>query len=128
MITGNKYTGREADIWSIGVILYALLCGYLPFDDDSNPRLYNLILSAKYEFPSFLSAGSFACCCRWWTSLFADVPFLLLLFSTGSRDLISKLLRVTPAERLTLAQIKQHPWLCELPVPPPQKQKAVATS
>jgi len=94
MIKGDKYTGKEADIWSIGVILYALLCGYLPFDDDSNPRLFNLILEAKYELPSCLSATS--------------------------RDLISKLLRVNPAERLTLAQIAAHPWLQDSGTPVPQ--------
>jgi len=74
MIKGNRYTGKEADIWSVGVILFALLCGYLPFDDDSNPRLYELILNAKYEFPDFLSPG-------WpWIVLYMDHTFLMNVF------------------------------------------------
>lgn len=133
MISGNKYTGREADIWSIGVILYALLCGYLPFDDDSNPRLYNLILNAKYEFPPFLSAGVFFLFSPFFpASQYVPNPptlFFFFVVSSGSRDLISKLLRVNPTERLTLDKIKHHPWLSEpVPVPAHAKPKVSITA
>ena len=55
MIAGLKYDGLKADIWSAGVILFALLCGYLPCDDPDTQNLYNKIMSGKYEAPKFLS-------------------------------------------------------------------------
>lgn len=47
MISGNLYAGPEVDVWSCGVILYALLCGTLPFDDESIPNLFKKIKSGK---------------------------------------------------------------------------------
>lgn len=45
-------------MWSLGILLYALLCGFLPFDDDNTQRLYRLIQRGSYEIPPWLSAGS----------------------------------------------------------------------
>lgn len=44
------YVGSEADIWSMGVLLYALLCGYLPFDDDNIAILYRKIQVIFFTF------------------------------------------------------------------------------
>ena len=55
MIAGLKYDGLKADIWSSGVILFALLCGYLPFDDPDTQILYNKIMHGKFDTPNFLS-------------------------------------------------------------------------
>lgn len=49
MISGNLYAGPEVDVWSCGVILYALLCGTLPFDDESIPNLFKKIKSGKID-------------------------------------------------------------------------------
>jgi 5'-AMP-activated protein kinase catalytic alpha subunit len=55
MIAGKRYHGLMADIWSCGVILYAMICGYLPFEDPNTSLLYKKILSADYSIPSFVS-------------------------------------------------------------------------
>ena len=55
MIAGKKYDGLLADIWSCGVILFALICGYLPFEDENTAILYKKILEADYKIPNFVS-------------------------------------------------------------------------
>jgi 5'-AMP-activated protein kinase catalytic alpha subunit len=84
VISGNLYAGPEVDVWSCGVILYALLCGSLPFDDESIPNLFKKIKSGMYSLPSHLSSLS--------------------------RDLIPRMLVVDPLKRITIPEIRQHPW------------------
>lgn len=84
VISGNLYAGTEVDVWSCGVILYALLCGTLPFDDESIPNLFKKIKSGMYSLPSHLSQLS--------------------------RDLILRMLVVDPMKRITMPEIRQHPW------------------
>lgn len=55
MIAGHRYVGALADIWSMGVILFALVCGYLPFEDHSTGKLYQKILNGDYQAPKFIS-------------------------------------------------------------------------
>jgi len=48
MIAGKRYNGLQTDIWSSGVVLYAMICGYLPFEDPKTSNLYKKILGADY--------------------------------------------------------------------------------
>ncbi|GIQ92381.1 hypothetical protein KIPB_016122, partial [Kipferlia bialata] len=55
MIAGRQYMGPGVDVWSCGVILFALLCGYLPFEEKTTPALYQKIMAGKYTLPDHLS-------------------------------------------------------------------------
>jgi 5'-AMP-activated protein kinase, catalytic alpha subunit len=84
VISGNLYAGPEVDVWSCGVILYALLCGTLPFDDESIPNLFKKIKSGMYSLPSHLSQSA--------------------------RELILRMLVVDPIKRITISEVRAHPW------------------
>jgi len=55
IISGSYYDGKEADIWSCGVILYAMLSGYLPFDDENTCKLFSNIQKGKFYMPNHIS-------------------------------------------------------------------------
>ncbi|XP_044352002.1 serine/threonine protein kinase OSK4 isoform X1 [Triticum aestivum] len=84
LISGNLYAGPEVDVWSCGVILYALLCGRVPFEDDNIPNLFKKIKGGFYILPSYLS----------------DLAM----------DLIPRILIVDPIKRITIRGIRDHPW------------------
>ena len=84
MVSGNKYNGFKIDIWSTGIILYAMLCGYLPFEDENNDLLFKKILECKLEYPTFLSEDSI--------------------------DLMNKILVTQPEKRIGINDIKKHPF------------------
>ncbi|KAM4594092.1 maternal embryonic leucine zipper kinase [Fundulus diaphanus] len=85
LVQGKAYIGSEADVWSMGVLLFALLCGYLPFDDDNCMILYRKITRGTYDNPQWLSPGS-----------------VLLL---------NQMMQVEPKRRLTVRQLLDHPWV-----------------
>lgn len=84
LISGKFYTGTSVDIWSCGVILFAMLTGTLPFDEDHMPKLYEKIKEGKYNLPTFLSEEG--------------------------KELITEMLQVNPSNRISIDQIKNHPW------------------
>ena len=84
MIAGKKYLGLQVDIWSCGVILFALICGYLPFEDPNTASLYKKILAGEFSIPKFISQEA--------------------------RDLLKNLLNTDPIKRYNIQDIKNHPW------------------
>ena len=84
MVGGNKYNGFFIDVWATGIILFAMLCGYLPFEDDNNDILFKQILSGKINYPSYLSEIS--------------------------KDLLNKIIETEPEKRIKIEEIKKHPF------------------
>ncbi|KAJ7768255.1 Pkinase-domain-containing protein [Mycena metata] len=84
MLEGRKYLGPEVDIWSLGIILYCLLTGTLPFDDDDENLMRQKIIVGEFEDPEWLSIEA--------------------------RDLIKNILQQDPTKRLGIAQILAHAW------------------
>ena len=88
MVAGKHYHGLPADIWSCGVILYAMVCGYLPFEDPKTNVLYKKILNADYTIPEFVS--------------------------DDCRDLMQRILNTDPTKRFTAGDIRAHPWFRQI--------------
>ena len=57
MVTGRKYGGTSVDIWSSGIVLYTMVCGFLPFEDDNQNILFGKIAKGLFSLPSFLSVS-----------------------------------------------------------------------
>ncbi|XP_044312224.1 serine/threonine-protein kinase SIK2 [Varanus komodoensis] len=91
---GQQYEGPQLDIWSMGVVLYVLVCGALPFDGPTLPTLRQRVLEGRFRIPYFMSEEC--------------------------EHLIRRMLVLDPSKRLTIAQIKEHKWmLAEVPVQRP---------
>ena len=87
MIKGYRYNGFAVDIWSTGIILYAMLCGYLPFEERNNKALFKKIIKCKVVYPKFISPNA--------------------------QSLLKKILVDNPDKRITLNEIKKHPFYLE---------------
>jgi serine/threonine protein kinase len=84
---------RRSDVWAIGVITYFLLCGYTPFDRDSNLEEMQAILVADYSFTPL----------EYWRGV-----------SQTARDFIRRCLTIDPAARMTAHEALSHPWIADL--------------
>ncbi|KAH0794549.1 CAMK family protein kinase [Histomonas meleagridis] len=108
VISGQPYDGRISDIWSLGVILFALLAGYLPFDDSSFRNLLSKVKRGVFYMPAS--------------------------FSRSVRDLIQRMLTVDVSRRITIEEIIEHPafriglmpsYIPSSPIPFPKFYKVI---
>lgn len=91
VITGVTYDGRKVDIWGLGVVLYIMLVGRLPFEDDNKPGLFRKICAGRYSLP--------------------------VCISQNAKDLLRRMLTVDAKNRASLAEVKKHPWLASTELP-----------
>ncbi|KAL7266428.1 Serine/threonine-protein kinase [Rhizina undulata] len=85
LLQAKQYVGPEVDVWSFGIVLYVLVCGKVPFDDQSMPALHAKIKRGVVDYPQWLS--------------------------NDCRNLLSRMLVTDPRSRASLQEILTHPWL-----------------
>ncbi|KAL9548898.1 hypothetical protein MBANPS3_005463 [Mucor bainieri] len=85
LLNAKAYTGPEVDVWSFGVVLYVLVCGKVPFDDQNMPALHEKIKRGVVDYPSHLS--------------------------TDCKSVLSRMLVTNPAHRATVSEVMVHPWM-----------------
>ena len=84
IIQNDYYNPELADVWSLGVVLYVMVCGYLPFSEDDDNENKNLIIKGKIDYPSQIS--------------------------NKIKDLLKHMLEIDPNKRYTFQKIVRHPW------------------
>ncbi|TFY69042.1 hypothetical protein EVJ58_g628 [Rhodofomes roseus] len=85
LLNAKVYTGPEVDVWSFGVVMYVLVCGKVPFDDQSMPALHAKIKRGLVEYPVWLSAEC--------------------------KHLLTRMLVTNPGARASLTEVLAHPWM-----------------
>lgn len=94
LLRHEAYVGPKADVWSLGCVLFAMVAGHLPFEQEDTAKLYEKILTASYTPPKWISPAV--------------------------RDLIGRMLTVDAEARYGMHDIMRHPWFTQVvPVPPP---------
>lgn len=117
LLNAKVYTGPEVDVWSFGIVLYVLVCGKVPFDDQSMPALHAKIKRGLVEYPPWLSIGAFPCFQSGDSlrniravRLTLSTPLSILPF-TECKQILQRMLVTNPAYRAPLSEVMAHPWM-----------------
>ena len=87
VLSEKRYDGKKADVWSLGVVLYAMMTGALPWREQSQKKMINEIITGDYRIPQYVSAVV--------------------------RQLISAMLTADPNERYSIDEVASHPWVVD---------------
>ncbi|KAI9354774.1 kinase-like domain-containing protein [Pilaira anomala] len=85
LLKANPYSGPEVDVWSLGVVIYVMATGSVPFDDKSMPGLHDKIKKGHVNYPAHLT--------------------------DDSKDLLSRIFITDPSQRIIMTDIINHPWI-----------------
>ncbi|PLW14917.1 hypothetical protein PCANC_14770 [Puccinia coronata f. sp. avenae] len=85
LLNAKAYIGPEVDVWSFGIVLFVLVCGKVPFDDQSMPALHAKIKRGQVDYPTWLSSEC--------------------------KHVLSRMLVTNPSNRATLQEVLNHPWI-----------------
>ncbi|XP_061640255.1 MAP kinase-activated protein kinase 2-like isoform X3 [Phyllopteryx taeniolatus] len=106
-VLGPEKYDKSCDMWSLGVVMYILLCGFPPFYSNTgqavSPGMKQRIRLGQYKFPNP----------EW-----AEVSEEVLVLSSAAKQLIIQLLKTDPNERMTIGQFMSHPWISQSMVVP----------
>jgi serine/threonine protein kinase len=97
IIAGRGYEGFSSDIWSMGVLMYAFLAGTVPFKANTMPALHKAILKGEFDHIEGISPHC--------------------------EDFLSRMLNLFPHNRITISEMKAHPWFASLPPERPIAKK-----
>eukprot|EP00741_Cyanophora_paradoxa_P006671 tig00001030_g6452.t1 len=104
-VLASKGYDLAVDLWSLGVILYVLLCGFPPFYSDNEAVLFKQIMKGEFDFPD-----------PEWTEI-----------TPAAKELVRKLLEVDPKKRLTADQMLKHPWIAQADIASPRPLAVAST-
>ncbi|EGG08521.1 uncharacterized protein MELLADRAFT_115980 [Melampsora larici-populina 98AG31] len=85
LLNAKVYIGPEVDVWSFGIVLFVLVCGKVPFDDQSMPALHAKIKRGHVDYPTWLSSEC--------------------------KHILSRMLVTNPQNRASLTEVLSHPWM-----------------
>ena len=119
MCSSQHFEGKPLDVWALGVTLYCMLFGTVPFCASTTPELHRLIQTSEPSYTAAYVLGHLlnaiyphSACCS------AHVPSPIIL-SAAAQGMIQRMLIKSPRERLSITEVREQPWMHAFPKLPP---------